>query len=211
MSTLSQIAAQVHERSARPSSTSSARSGVVLSIAAGDDNIAVGHTNIIKHCDRPFTSVDDMDATIIANWNALVRRDDDIWHLGDFAFRNSKAPAGYLARPNGRKHLIRDNHDSDETQGCSGWFSSQPMKEIKFDSVRFTLLHYAMRVWPASHHGAVHPYVHSHGALPGDRQSLEVSVDTWDFRSVTLPEIQVRLASLPERRSRRDQNYDVPA
>jgi calcineurin-like phosphoesterase family protein len=170
-----------------------------------------GHTNIIRHCDRPFTSVEEQDATLIANWNALVRPNDDIWHLGDFAFRNSKAAASYLARLNGRKHLIWGNHDSDETRGLSGWASSQPMKEIKVDGIRITLLHYAMRVWPASHHGAIHLYGHSHGALPGDRQSLDVGVDVWDFRPVTLPEIQVRLASLPERRGRRDQDEDMPA
>ena len=170
-----------------------------------------GHTNIITHCDRPFTSVEEQDATLIANWNALVRPNDDIWHLGDFAFRNSKAAASYLARLNGRKHLIWGNHDSDETRGLSGWASSQPMKEIKADGIRITLLHYAMRVWPASHHGAIHLYGHSHGALPGDRQSLDVGVDVWDFRPVTLPEIQVRLASLPERRGRRDQDQDMPA
>jgi hypothetical protein len=34
-------------------------------------------------------------------------------------------------------------------------------------------------------------------------------MDAWDFRSVTPPEIQVRLASLPERRGRRGQDQDV--
>lgn len=33
---------------------------------------------------RPFDSVDEMDSTIIKNWNELVKKDDIVYHLGDF-------------------------------------------------------------------------------------------------------------------------------
>lgn len=42
-----------------------------------------GHANIIKYCNRPFTNVTTMNATLIRNWKALVKNDDTIWHLGD--------------------------------------------------------------------------------------------------------------------------------
>jgi hypothetical protein len=38
---------------------------------------------------------------------------------------------------------------------------------------------------------------HSHGGLAGDSQSLDVGVDCWDFRPVTLREIKERLATMP--------------
>lgn len=160
----------------------------------------LGHANIIKHCNRPFASVGEMDGVIIANWNAVVRPGDDVWHLGDFAHRNSKSASSYLARLAGRKHLIWGNHDSAETRGLSGWSSSRAMAEIAVDGTRIVLLHYAMKVWPRSHHGALHFYGHSHGTLPGDGQSLDVGVDCWDLRPVRLAEIGRRLATLPERR-----------
>ena len=162
-----------------------------------------GHANIIKHCARPFSTAEEMDEALIANWNAIVQPTDEVWHLGDFAFRNSKSPVNYLRRLNGRVHLIHGNHDAPATLSLSGWASSQPMAEIKIDGTRITLLHYALRVWPASHHGSLHLYGHSHGSLPGDRQSCDVGVDAWDFRPVTLEEIRERLATLPERGGRR--------
>jgi calcineurin-like phosphoesterase family protein len=45
-----------------------------------------GHKNILQYARRPFITIDDMDATIIANWNSVVGTDDLVVHLGDFAF-----------------------------------------------------------------------------------------------------------------------------
>ena len=67
-------------------------------------------------------------------------------------------------------------------------------------ATRVVLLHYAMKVWPRSHRGALHFYGHSHGTLPGDSQSVDVGVDCWDFRPVRLDEIRRRLATLPPHR-----------
>jgi hypothetical protein len=53
------------------------------------------------------------------------------------------------------------------------------------------LCHYGMRVWPASHHGSVHFYGHSHGRLPGYGRSRDVGVDMLDvaFRPRTFAEL----------------------
>ena len=158
-----------------------------------------GHMNIIRHCARPFTSVGEMDAAMVANWNALVRPDDDVWHLGDFAFRNARSPDDYLRRLSGRKHLVHGNHDTEACRTSAGWASSQSMAEIVVEGVRLVLLHYAMRVWPGDRRGALHLYGHSHGDLQGDRQSLDVGVDDWGFRPVGLEDIRRRMATLPER------------
>ena len=44
------------------------------------------HANIIRFCNRPFTSVEEMNETIIENWNSIVSNKDDVYCLGDFAF-----------------------------------------------------------------------------------------------------------------------------
>ena len=41
------------------------------------------HNNIIKYCNRPFKSINEMNQTIINNWNKTVKADDEIYHLGD--------------------------------------------------------------------------------------------------------------------------------
>jgi calcineurin-like phosphoesterase family protein len=52
------------------------------------------------------------DEALIVAWNATVRPDDIVWHLGDFAYMCSlDNTAGILSGLNGRKHLVRGNHD----------------------------------------------------------------------------------------------------
>ena len=41
------------------------------------------HRNIIKHDGRPYSSVDEMNEALITNWNAKVKPNDSVYHLGD--------------------------------------------------------------------------------------------------------------------------------
>lgn len=158
-----------------------------------------GHSKIIEYCKRPFENVREMDGALVASWNAIVGPDDDVWHLGDFAYRGTKSPGDYLNRLTGRKHLIAGNHDSEESATDPGWASVQQMAEVVVESTRLVLCHYGLRVWPRHHHGSLHLYGHSHGALPGDRQSCDVGVDVSGYRPVSLTEIRRNLKALPER------------
>lgn len=159
----------------------------------------LGHANIIKHSARPFGTVQEMDAALIATWNAVVREDDDIWHLGDFCYRSAKAPADYLRCLNGRKHLVWGNHDSEQAKTAPGWASSQAYAEITVDGTRVVLFHYGLRTWRGVGRGAIHLYGHSHGRLPGERQSCDVGVDAWAYRPVSLTEIRDFLNTLSAR------------
>lgn len=70
-----------------------------------------GHANIIKYCKRPFESVDAMNEQLISNWNAVVGKDDHVFHLGDFAFGNPSTWKSIRERLNGKIYLIIGNHD----------------------------------------------------------------------------------------------------
>ena len=51
-----------------------------------------GHANMITIDNRPFSNLKEMDDYIIKAWNSKVTNDDDVYFLGDFAYRtNSKA------------------------------------------------------------------------------------------------------------------------
>ncbi len=71
----------------------------------------IDHDNIRRLSNRPFNTVEEMDKTIISNWNSRVTDNDDVYILGDFSYK-SKAPIVYLKQLNGRKYLIVGNHGS---------------------------------------------------------------------------------------------------
>ena len=69
------------------------------------------HENIIRFCKRPFKDVKEMNEEIIKRWNSIVKPDDIVFHLGDFAWGGSEVWNNVLDRLNGRIVLIMGNHD----------------------------------------------------------------------------------------------------
>lgn len=70
-----------------------------------------GHANIIKYCNRPFETVDDMNQYMIEQWNKIITEDDKIFVLGDFALGSSKNIIKWGRALRGTKILIMGNHD----------------------------------------------------------------------------------------------------
>ncbi|MBQ3404908.1 MAG: hypothetical protein IJG63_05785 [Oscillospiraceae bacterium] len=46
-----------------------------------------GHRNCVRFDDRPFRSIEEHDETLISNWNSVVQPRDDVFILGDFAYK----------------------------------------------------------------------------------------------------------------------------
>lgn len=162
------------------------------------DHYTTTERNIIIFAKRPFSSIDEMNAVIVNNWNSTVAPNDFVYHLGDFAFSDHTP---WLERLHGIKFLIPGNHDtSKRLKEAVGWQAIEaPIKKIKLDGKVIILCHYAMRTWPQSHRGVLHFYGHSHGNLPGDSQSCDVGVDCWNFKPVDLASIMLRMKSHVQR------------
>lgn len=85
----------------------------------------LGHFNIIKYCNRPFTSLYHMNSTIIKNHNERVKLEDIVFMIGDFCFKNS--PGGKVGEGvnikskkweeqlNGKIIFLKGNHDSNNS------------------------------------------------------------------------------------------------
>lgn len=144
-----------------------------------------GDHRTINISKRPFATVAAMDAALVANWNAAVAPDDEVWHLGDVA-RRGDAVAGLLARLNGRKHLLRGNNDSPATLAAAGWTSTQDYAEITVDGHQLVLCHYPFRSWNGQHRRAINLHGHSHGRLKPMLRQYDVGVDVRGFAPVTL-------------------------
>jgi calcineurin-like phosphoesterase family protein len=164
-----------------------------------------GHKNIIKHTERPFGSVRQMDEALVKNWNRVVKKGDIVYHLGDVGHKCSPAYLKkILDQLNGRIYLIHGNHDrvAMSTQ-CKGRFESiTPLKEafITDSSSRkgrrvIVLCHYAMRVWNMRHWGSWHLYGHSHGKLEEDpgAMAFDVGVDSWDYTPVSYAQVRSKM------------------
>lgn len=70
-----------------------------------------GHNKIIELCDRPFKDGQEMDEVLIQKWNAKVKPNDLIIHTGDAFLCKTKRMQYIASRLNGRKILVRGNHD----------------------------------------------------------------------------------------------------
>ena len=62
-------------------------------------------------CDRPFKSIDAMNHAIIKNWNEVVKKNDIIYHLGDFAEDDIQYVKKFKDKLNGRIRIVLGNHD----------------------------------------------------------------------------------------------------
>ena len=148
---------------------------------------------------RPFATIEEHDAALIARWNETVGPDDDIYHLGDFtAAKSEQRVSELLETLNGRKHLIIGNNDPPATLENKGWASVAPYQELEIDGRRIVLCHYAFRTWHDMGKGAIDLHGHSHGHLKEATRQYDVGVDVFDFRPVTLETI---LASKRTRRT----------
>ncbi|WP_183507352.1 metallophosphoesterase family protein [Methylobacterium brachythecii] len=162
-----------------------------------------GHTNIIRFCGRPYSSVEEMDEALVERWNSVVGSNDEVWHLGDFAHRcGPNRMREIFSSLRGRAvHLVLGNHDRKHTLELP-WASVQHYAELRIDGRLIVLFHYGLRAWNQSGRGSWSLYGHSHGSLPGTPSSSDVGVDAWNFRPVSLDEIaeqhRGRMAQLPE-------------
>jgi calcineurin-like phosphoesterase family protein len=79
-----------------------------------------GHENIIKFCNRPFASAQEMDEAMIERWNSVVKPDDKVYHLGDFTLNNAAAADHYFKQLNGRIYVRQTPPCSYSWQAVSG-------------------------------------------------------------------------------------------
>ncbi|QAY75694.1 metallophosphoesterase family protein [Sphingosinicella sp. BN140058] len=148
-----------------------------------------GDHRVLNIHKRAFASVAEMDAALVSAWNACVAPQDEVWHLGDFARKAADVP-DLLGSLNGTKHLIRGNNDPPGTLEAGGWASVHDYHEIDEEGVKLVLCHYPFRSWNGQHKGALNLHGHSHGKLKPIPRQIDVGVDVWSWRPVTLAQLR---------------------
>ena len=141
------------------------------------------HRNIIRYCNRPFYSVEEMNKVMINKWNSKVAKTDIVIHLGDFAMRSSNIKY-FKERLNGTIILVEGNHD----------LQLERMEEQGFIIVRGNLIinNFILSHRPLLKEDIPEGFINIHGHIH-DKDSydgINVSVEKTNYEPIELIKIK---------------------
>ncbi len=179
------------------------------------------HHNIIGFCDRDigygpghvpaFMSREEannrMNQILIERYNAVVKPEDEVYHLGDFAFCGVNKADAILEQLNGKKYWIKGNHDyqladNDKINSHFVWVRDYTRKMFKMeyqddegqDQSYFqpiVMCHFPIASWDAMSHGSWHLHGHCHGSLEDIGVCrIDVGVDCHGLAPVSLDKLR---------------------
>lgn len=154
------------------------------------------HNNIIKLCNRPFKSMDEI---ILKNYNSVVKDTDTVYFLGDVIFTKTNSDQEkaieFFSKFKGNKILIAGNHDflSLKNNKFRKLFSKiENYLEIYDNGKKVILFHYPIEEWNGFFKDSIHLYGHVHNNNNGLREiknRFNVGVDVNNFKPVTLNQL----------------------
>ena len=171
-----------------------------------------GHKNVLTFDNRPFATVDEMDAELIRRWNNKVGKSDLVYVLGDLIWksRNNDAPA-LIKSLNGQIILIKGNHDrflhnSKAKAALAGIKDYDDICVTLEDGTqrRVIISHYFIPMYIGHRYNAIHLHAHSHFSDEADfeidfaehlnrmgckNEIYNVGCMYWNYEPVTLDEI----------------------
>ena len=155
------------------------------------------HLNILEYENRPFKTTEEMDEEMIKRWNSKVKSPkDEVYILGDFCFDNSGKYANeVLDKLNGKKYLIKGNHDTflkNKNFDITKFEWIKDYAEVNDGGMRVILFHYPIACWNAKQYGSIHLYGHIHSHKLEEAtliNAYNVGADVQDFYPLTLKEI----------------------
>ena len=125
-----------------------------------------GHKNILRYDNRPFATVEEMDAELIERWNKKVTPKDIVYVLGDIGWYTSDRLGKIIEKLNGHKILIVGNHDKGVLGPTAAlcFDSIHSYLEIKVDGRLVVLSHFPILFYNHQHHGGYMLYGHVHNS-----------------------------------------------
>lgn len=166
-----------------------------------------GHENVIKFCDRPYQSADEMNRKMIQNFNEVVQPNDTVYMLGDIFFTKLTQALNIMDQLNGNKVLIYGNHDKVIRKNlelqrkfvdCSDYLE---VTETLADGTKqpIVMSHYPFITWNRARHGSWCLHGHSHGSMayPFKGKILDVGVDVHAYAPISLDEVTRYMNRMP--------------
>lgn len=147
---------------------------------------------------RPFTSVEEMDETMIRRWNETVPPSAKVYHLGDVIVRwKDDGVIKILERLNGHKRLVLGNHDNLPIGVYAKYFDAIYSSRL-LDHIIFTHIPvHPDTIFPpkvvANVHGHLHNNAHRTPKELPCPPYLNISVELTDYRPLSFDEVRQRL------------------
>jgi calcineurin-like phosphoesterase family protein len=140
---------------------------------------------------RAFKDVQEMDETIIANWNSVVRPQDKIYHLGDICM--NKRSLSLLSRLNGHKRLVRGNHDAETAKLYLEYFDDvygvRVFAKEKFICSHIPIHPASLSRWKLNVHGHLHSNIVRLPDSSPDKRYMNVSVEQINYTPISMDTI----------------------
>lgn len=161
------------------------------------------HDKIIRFAGRPFRNVEQMNNAMVENWNRRVGQHDTVYHLGDIGFfRSAQRMQDTVSALNGRKILIKGNHDKfTNTQYKMAGFEEVHKYNYRYpvyDELQQVAFWLTLQHKPAIFSDGITLCGHIHQQFYFQGNNLNMSVEVWGYQPVTLQEIQDRIKWLKE-------------
>lgn len=169
-----------------------------MRFVTGDQHF--NHEKIIHHCQRPFKDVDEMNETIIINWNSKIRENDLVYCLGDMVWAGDAKEI--LDRLNGKIIYVPSMEYTHELalKYKDRFEEISPLITIELQKYQtyLTFCHYCFRTWPKSHYNSWSVFAHSHGRLKPIGKSHDAGVDNNKFFPLSFDEIAEIMKDRPD-------------
>ena len=148
----------------------------------------------------PRECVDQHDQVLIDNINEKVSNEDRLFLIGDIYLGGRSKGTELLSKINGRKYWITGGHDDRPRRYAELFDLITPYYELNIDlqflKKTIVMFHYPIAIWNKANYGSWHLCGHSHGnyepTAPSSTSNglcLDVGVDLWDFKPLSLCEI----------------------
>ncbi len=106
-----------------------------------------GHKSILSFDRRPWFDLASMEDDMIAIWNSRVTKNDEVYIIGDFCWLGVNVWRCILPKLNGKKFLIKGNHDPEHLpEDIIKMFGQRPSayKEVKDGNYQVLMSHYPL-------------------------------------------------------------------
>lgn len=139
---------------------------------------------------RPFASAEEMDEVMVERWNAVVRPHDKVYHLGDVVIHRRFLPI--LSRLNGKKRLIRGNHDIFPTKDYLTYFDEIYGVRVLPDMI---LSHIPLARDCITERFRVNVHGHLHANTMNDPAYFCVCVEHTNYAPIHIDEVRKRIVN----------------